>query len=116
MFRDFQDFFIDVTLMANSFNLRRGGLSMCPASKQASAQKQMWRLAIGYDFLAHSGLFTRAGEWKISNLSILVQGSFSWVSVLTASIDQLGRGGFSMFTRIKCSLKLLLQQNPKQHN
>ena len=29
-FRDFQDVFRDVTLMANSFNLRRGGLSMCP--------------------------------------------------------------------------------------
>ena len=29
-FGDFQDFFRDVTLMANSFNLRRGGLSRCP--------------------------------------------------------------------------------------
>ena len=30
MFGDFQDLFIDVTLMANSFNLRWGRLSMCP--------------------------------------------------------------------------------------
>ena len=30
MFGDFQDVYRDVTLMANSFNLRRGGLSMCP--------------------------------------------------------------------------------------
>ena len=29
MFGDFQDVYRDVTLMANSFNLRRGGLSMC---------------------------------------------------------------------------------------
>ena len=90
--------------MANSFNLRRGGLSMCPGdtcseelqmraaprahrlallyarAKQASKlQKQMWQLAIGYYFLAHSGLVTRTGE---------------------------------MFTRIKCSPKLLLQHSP----
>ena len=30
MFGDFQDVYRDVTLMANSFNLHRGGLSMCP--------------------------------------------------------------------------------------
>ena len=30
MFGDFQDVYRDVTLMANSFNLRRGGLLMCP--------------------------------------------------------------------------------------
>ena len=30
MFGDFQDVYRDVTLMANSFNLSRGGLSMCP--------------------------------------------------------------------------------------
>ena len=72
MFGDFQDVFRDVILLANSFNLRRGGLSMCPgdtvlrkaadesrtlrlqpisfigASKQALAQKRMWQLAICY--------------------------------------------------------------------
>ena len=39
MFGDFQDVFRDVTLMANSFNLRRGGLSMCPGDTV------LWRAA-----------------------------------------------------------------------
>ena len=39
MFGDFQDVFRGVTLMANSFNLRRGGLSMCPGDTV------LWRAA-----------------------------------------------------------------------
>ena len=39
MFGDFQDVFRDVTLMANSFNLCRGGLSMCPGDTV------LWRAA-----------------------------------------------------------------------
>ena len=39
MFGDFQDVFRDVTLMANSFNLRRGGLSMDPGDTV------LWRAA-----------------------------------------------------------------------
>ena len=53
MFGDFQDVYRDVTLMANSFNLRRGGLSMCPGDTcseelQTRAAPNAHRLALLY--------------------------------------------------------------------
>ena len=42
MFGDFQDVFRDVTLMANSFNLRRGRLAMrCVPETRCSEELQM---------------------------------------------------------------------------
>ena len=52
-FGAFQDVYRDVTLMANSFNLRRGGLSMCPGDTcseelQMRAAPSAHRLALLY--------------------------------------------------------------------
>ena len=47
MFGDFQDVFRDVILLANSFNLRRGGLSMCPGDtvlRKAADESRALRL------------------------------------------------------------------------
>ena len=107
MFGDFQDVYRDVTLMANSFNLRRGGLSMCPGDT-CSEELQM-RAAPNAHRLALLDSEKQASKLQKQELLLSLHSSWLWRNInqmLKLSFETLSPVDKNHLSHLICTLSL----------
>ena len=108
-FGDFQDVYRDVTLMANSFNLRRGGLSMCPGEETRCSEELQMRAAPNAHRLALLYREKQASKLQKRELLLSLHSSWLWRNInqmLKFSFETLCPVDKNHLSHLICTLSL----------